>query len=157
MLAENQLTLACFEVGGSRQAMDVSNLREVLRWQRPTPLPQAPPLIEGVIDVRGAVVPVIDLGRALGGERVSGGARARIAIAELDGLVVGLAVDAALEVMTVEGSALGDPPGLVTQAGYGMVRAVLRRKDAEPIPVLSLEQIVECIYRSSLTARGEAA
>jgi len=151
MLSENQLTLGSFEVAGRCYALDVAQLREIVRWQPPTPLPRAPALIEGVIDVRGVIVPVIDLGRALGVEAVRSGARSRIAIAELDGLVVGLAVDAALEVLSVEAGALGDPPALATQAGYAMARALVRRAGAEPIPVLALEQILESVYRSSLS------
>lgn len=151
-LGDDHLSLGCFEVGGRTYALDVSQLREVLRWQPLTPLPQAPSLIEGVIDLRGAIVPVIDLGRALGVDPVRPGARARIAVAEFEGLLVGLAVDAALEVVAVEGPALGDPPALATQAGYVMARGLVRRADAEPILVLALEHILEGVYRSSLPA-----
>ncbi len=65
MFGQSQVTLGCFEVGGRVYALDVTYIREVVRWQRVTPLPKAPVLIEGVIDLRGAVVPVVDLGRAL--------------------------------------------------------------------------------------------
>ena len=68
-LQENRVTLGAFRVGGSLYAIEVAQLREVVKWQAPTPLPLAPRLIEGVIDLRGAVVPVVDLGRALGGRR----------------------------------------------------------------------------------------
>ena len=50
---ENRVTLSCFDVGGGVYAMDVSHVREVARWQPITPLPKAPELIEGVIDLRG--------------------------------------------------------------------------------------------------------
>jgi purine-binding chemotaxis protein CheW len=156
MLGENHLTLGSFEVGGRSYALDVAQLREIVRWQPLTPLPQAPALIEGVIDLRGAIVPVIDLGRALGVDAVRSGARTRIAVAELDGLVVGLAVDAAVEILSVDADALGDPPALATQAGYAMARAVVRRAGAEPIPLLALEHILERVYRSSLAVPEES-
>ena len=101
-IAENHVTLGCFEVGGHTYAIDVAQVREVVRWQSVTPLPNAPALIEGVIDLRGAVVPVVDLGRALGGAPVAPGLRTRIAVTEVDGLVMGLAVDAAVEVLSVD-------------------------------------------------------
>ena len=101
----SHITLACFQVGGDSYALDVTQLREVVRWQTITPLPRAPELIEGVIDLRGAIVPVVDLGRLLLGTRVVPGARARIAIAEVDGLVLGLAVDAATEVIAADTAA----------------------------------------------------
>jgi len=152
---QNQVTLGCFEVGGRVFAIDVTYVREVVRWQPVTPLPRAPVLIEGVIDLRGAVVPVVDLGRALGGDPVVVGNRTRIAVAEVEGLVLGLVVDAAIEVLPVNATAMEDPPSLATQAGYDTTRAVVRRPDAEPILVLSLEHLLESIYRSSLPSKEE--
>ena len=146
--------LAVLRVGSAVYALDVAHVREVVRWQTITPLPVAPRLIEGVIDLRGAVVPVVDLARALGAGAVNAGPTARIAIVESDGLVMGLAVDAAVEVMSVDAIALEDPPALATQAGYDAVRAVVRRKDDAPALVLSLEHILESVYRSALTRSG---
>ncbi len=151
--SENFVTLGCFEVGGHTYAIEVAQVREVVRWQAPTPLPNAPALIEGVIDLRGAVVPVVDLGRALGGAPVTPGSRTRIAVTEVDGLVMGLVVAAAVEVLSVDVAHLDDPPMLATQTGYDMTRAVVRRAGAEPILVLSLEHVLETVYRSALPAR----
>jgi purine-binding chemotaxis protein CheW len=142
-------------VAGRVHAIDVAYVREVVRWQAVTPLPKAPVLIEGVVDLRGAVVPVVDLGYALGGERVSVGSQTRIAIVAIDELVLGLVVDAAIEVLQVDVGEMEDPPSLATQAGYDATRAVVRRPDADPILVLSLEHLLESIYRSSLPSRGE--
>ena len=50
-----------------------------------------------------------------------------------------------------------DPPPLATHAGYEAVRAVIRRPDSEPIVVLSLECLIESVYRSVLTDREDAA
>ena len=147
--------LAVMRVGNAIYALDVAQMREVVRWQTITPLPVAPRLIEGVIDLRGAVVPVVDLARALQAGAVTASATARIAIVESDGLVLGLAVDAALEVISVDAIALEDPPALATQAGYDAVRAVVRRKDDVPALVLSLEHILESVYRSALPGRDQ--
>jgi len=148
--SENYITLGCFEVAGRVYAIDVSQLREVVRWQPITPLPNAPRLIEGVIDLRGSVVPVVDLARALGFGRVEPGTQTRIAITEVDGLVMGLMVDAAVDVLPIEVDRLEDPPALATQSGYEVTRAVVRRAGAEPILVLSLEHLLESVCRSAL-------
>lgn len=155
--AENRVTLSVFRVGDSHFALDVTNVREVVRWQELTPLPKSPRLIEGVIDLRGAVIPVVDLSRALGGEPVAQTTGARIAIVEVDGLMMGLRVDAAVEVMAADATALDDPPALATQAGYDATRAVVRRAGAAPVMVLSLEHILESVYRSALTSPQENA
>jgi len=156
-LHENRVTLGCFRVGTSFYALDVAQLREVVRWQAPTPLPRAPRLIEGLIDLRGAVVPGVDLGRALDAVPVQIGASARCAIVELDGLVMGLVVDAAEGVLSVEVGSLEDPPALTTHAGYEVVRAIVRRPDAPPVLLLSLEHVLESVYRSAMDPGEEAA
>jgi len=157
MNMETQITLGCFEVGGRLIAIDVANVREVVRWQPVTPLPKSPTLIEGVIDLRGALVPVVDLGRALQDRRVEPSTGTRIVVAETDGLVVGLIVEAAVEVLQVGATSMEDPPPLATHAGYDAARAVVRRPNAEPIVVLSLESLLEAIYRSVLTPHEDAA
>lgn len=151
------MTLGCFEVGGRIIALDVANVREVVRWQPVTPLPRSPELIDGVIDLRGALVPVVDLGRALNDCKVEPSMGTRIVVAETGGLVVGLTVDSAVEVLQVGAASLEDPPTLVTHAGYDVARAVVRRPDSEPIVVLSLEHLLESVYRSAAKTREDAA
>jgi purine-binding chemotaxis protein CheW len=155
--ASGEVSLGCFEVGGRSIAIDVANIREVVRWQPVTPLPKSPELIEGIIDLRGALIPVVDLGRALDGRRLEQSSHTRIVVAETDGLVVGLTVDAAVEVLQVGASAMENPPPLATEAGYAAARAVVRRPNANPIVVLSLENLIESLYRASLREHEDAA
>jgi purine-binding chemotaxis protein CheW len=154
--AGSRVILGCFRVGDVHVALDVAQVREVVRWQPVTPLPRAPALIEGVVDLRGVVVPVVDLGRVLSGRPVEPGDTARIALVEVGGLAMGLLCDDAIEVITADGAALEDPPALATQAGYEAARAVLVRERAAPIVVLSLEHVLEQVYRSALPC-GEAS
>lgn len=156
LAGDGQMSLACFELRGRAFGLDVAQVRELVRWQPITPLPKAPPLIEGVIELRGSVFPVLDLGRALGGDPIEPGPDARIALLEIDGMAVGLCVEAATDVMSIHPSAIEDVPELARQAGYDVVRAVVRRSDAEPVMVLSLEQILESVYRSALPQAGAA-
>ena len=144
--------LACFEVNGNVLAIDVLQIREIVRWQEVTPLPQAPALIEGVIDLRERVIPVVDLGRALGGAAIERSPRARIVVLEVDGLVLGVRVAAAIDVLSLESQTVEPPPQLAMQAGYDAVRAVVRRPGASPVLVISLDHLLENIYRSALPA-----
>jgi len=146
----SRVLLGCFEVGGRLLAIDVAQLREVVRFEPPTALPGAPPPIEGVIDLRGALVPVVDLGHLLGGEKLRPGPRSRIAVAEIDGLAIGLCVDAALEILSVEAAALGAPPALAVQSGCVATRAIVRRSGEPPLALLSLEHVLETLHRAAL-------
>lgn len=152
---ENRVIFGCFEVKGNLYAIDVSYVKEIVRWQPVSPLPKAPALIEGVVDLRAAVIPVVDLGRVLLGEPTEPGPRRRILVSEVDGLALGLVVDAAVDVLAVDVADLGDPPPLATQAGYDATRAVVRRKGEAPILVLSMDHVLESVYRSAID--GEEA
>jgi purine-binding chemotaxis protein CheW len=152
--AQGRVTLGCFGVGEGVYAIDVERVREIVRWQPVTPLPRAPALIEGVIDLRGAVVPVVDLGRVLRGVACEPASDTRLAIVEIDGLVMGLIVDAAIDVLAVEASSLEDPPALAIHAGYDATSAVVRRDGVGPVLVLSLEHILEAVHRSTRTDSG---
>jgi purine-binding chemotaxis protein CheW len=153
--ADDQVELACLEVRGQSFGIEVQQIREIVRAQELTRLPRAPRLLEGVIDLRGTIVPVVDLGRALGGDPVAAGPRARIAILEVDGLVFGLRAGAASDVLAVPAADVHAPPGLMAQTGYDAVRAVVRRAGQAPVLVLSLEHVLESVYRSGIpgTAR----
>jgi purine-binding chemotaxis protein CheW len=144
------VNLACFEVKGQIYALDVAHVREIVRIQDITPLPNAPDLIEGVVDLRGAVIPVLDLARVLRRGTSEDGVHARIVVLEFDGLVLGLRVDAATDVMTLDAHRLEDVPDLAIHAGYDAVRHVVRREGESPVMVLALDNLVENVYRSAL-------
>ncbi len=147
--------LACFESGGRTYGVDVLQIREIVRAPEITPLPKAPALIEGVIDLRGAVIPVVDLARLLDEPAAEVDAQTRIAVLEVDEMVFGLRVARAVDVLSVEPEALGEPPALATHAGYDVVRAVVRRPTASPVLALSVEHLLESVYRSALDDRAE--
>lgn len=150
---ESTVNLACFESKGQVYAIDVVHIREIVRAMDVTPLPNAPSLIEGVIDLRSAVIPVVDLARVLNRGEAIEGSNARIVVLEIDGLVLGLRVDAATDVMTLSARRLEDVPDLATHAGYDAVRHVVRREHDSPIMVLAPEAVIEHVYRSALPAR----
>lgn len=140
--------LACLEAAGQRYGVDVVQVREIVRSVELTPLPRSPELIEGVIDLRGTVVPVVDLGRAMGVEPCVQGRH--IVVLEVDEMVLGLRVDAAVDVLSVLPEELGEPPALTTAAGYDLVRAMVRRPVGPAVLALAPEHLVERIYRSAL-------
>lgn len=146
------LELACLKVGSRCYGIDVHQVREIVRGQEVTPLPRAPRLVEGVIDLRGTIVPVVDLGRTLLDEPVGEGPSTRIAIVEAEGHVFGLRVEAAVEVLAATAAEVRPPPPLVARTGYEVVRAVVRRPQVAPVLVLSLEHLLARVHRSNVSA-----
>ena len=64
-------------------------------------------------------------------------------------------IERASDVLSLEASRLEDPPSLATHAGYEAVRAVVRRPEERPVLVLSLDHILESVYRSQIPALGD--
>ena len=151
--AAGSLHLACVEAEGRVYGIDVMQIREIVHTQEVTPLPTAPPLIEGVIDLRGSTIPVIDLGRVLHGAPADETERTRIVVLEIGALVVGLRVEAAVDVLAADPASVESPPALVTEVGYEAMGAVVRQRDASPVLVLSCEHL---LARVEASARGAA-
>jgi chemotaxis signal transduction protein len=101
------------------------------------------------------VIPVVDLGRALFDRPIEDDPLARVAVIECDGLVFGLRVGSAADIVTLSTAALEEPPALATHAGYDVVRAVVRRENAAPALVISVEHLLERIYRSARAVEGQ--
>jgi purine-binding chemotaxis protein CheW len=143
--ASAPLALVSFRVGASSYAIDASCILEIVPSQPLVALPNAPPLIQGVMDLRGVLVPVADLARVLGDPAGVAEARSRIVVVRSDELVLGLRVDAALEVLGAESARLGPAPALGPDGGCDAVEAVLHRADGPPLLVLSLGHVVRVI------------
>ena len=137
-------------LGAEEYGIDILRVQEIRSYETPTHIANSPAYRKGVVNLRGVIVPVVDLGRALGGAPIADAATSRIAIVEIDGLVFGLRADAAAEVLAVPGSSVQSPPALVAQSGYDAIRAVVRRPDLPPVLVLALESVLETVYRSKL-------
>ena len=147
--APTTVNLACFKIGDATYALEVECVREIVRMAEIAPLPNSPELIEGVIDLRGSLIPVLDLARVLGRGEGRSDSRARVAVLDFSGLVFGLWVDSATQVLNLEASRLEDLPDLATHAGYDAVSSMVRREGESPVMVLSLDSVVESIYRSA--------
>ena len=113
---------------GRIYGMEVTHIREIVRAQEVTPLPRAPVLIEGVIDLRGAVVPVIDLQARFGRSMATIGSKTCIVIfdAVRDGerMEIGLLVDAVSEVIDIAAGQVEPPPNFGASIRRDFIRGM---------------------------------
>ena len=161
------VNLACFEIGGTLYALDVSCIREIVRSVEVAPLPNAPLAFEGVVDLRGTLIPVVDLATLFGLGKTLGGKNARILVLEVEGMTLGLHVDSVTDVLTVDARRLDEVPELALRAGCDAVGSVTRCPGEAPIMVLSVESLLEriqdpvasslCAEESGAAARGRRA
>ncbi|MDR7392594.1 MAG: chemotaxis protein CheW [Armatimonadota bacterium] len=125
-----------------RYGVPIEHVHEIIRMQEVTRIPRAPSFVEGVINLRGQVIPVIDLRRRFGlaaGER---NGASRIVVVEMNGSRVGMVVDAVLEVMRLPDSAVVPPEELLAASEVAFLRGVAKQGD-DLILLLDLQRVLE--------------
>lgn len=104
-----------FKVGLEEYAVPIQVVKEVGPWIRPTPVPEAPPIVDGVINLRGDVIPVVDLGRRFSVKRSKADVDARIIVMEVQGRQAGFVVDEVTEVHPMDEERVAPPSPLIRQ------------------------------------------
>jgi purine-binding chemotaxis protein CheW len=144
-----QLQFVTFRLGREEFGLDVFAVHEVLRHQEVTPVPRAPEFVEGVIDVRGTLVPVVDLRRRFELSRAPVGADTRIVLVEFGGERLGLVVDAVTEVLRVPETAVSPPPQYIRGLAAEFVRGIVRQ-EARLIVLIDIDRILSTQERIAL-------
>lgn len=105
-----------FRIGNETYGVRIASVREIVRVPEITSVPNAPDAIEGVINLRGKIIPVMDLRKRFGAKEVVSDKRNRILVVELENKLLGLIVSAASEVLKIPPSEI-EAPGTVFAEG----------------------------------------
>jgi purine-binding chemotaxis protein CheW len=100
-----------FAIGAEEFGIEIGKIVEIVRAQTPTPLPDVPPYIEGVINLRGTVIPLIDLRKRMGVEAHP--EKERIIIIKVHGEKIGILVDEVKEIVRIDEDKRSKPPSIV--------------------------------------------
>jgi purine-binding chemotaxis protein CheW len=158
-------------VGGDAMAVSIDDVREILEVGRLTALPRTPDFVRGVMNLRGAVVPVIDLAARVGQPPIVIGRRSCVVVVEAEplhdeddlaldeagsdavhgALVVGLLVDAVYEVFDVPANGIEPAPALGTRIATEFLRG-MTRAHGDVIGVLALDRVLAQRELSALIA-----
>ena len=130
--------------------MDIGAVNTIIRMQRITHVPRAPEFVEGVINLRGSIIPVIDLGRRFGVKAYEETKTSRIVVVETSVGAFGLIVDAVTETLTVLREVIEPPSSIVATADSHYLRGVAKLED-RLIILLDIEQIVALQEADALT------
>ena len=139
--SEELLQLVSFNIGGEEFGVDILKVQEINRMLEVTRVPNAPEFVDGVINLRGKVIPIIALRRRFGMERKEHDKNTRIVVVELQGKVVGFVVDAVSEVLRIPKSVTEPPPPIVGAVNAEYITAVGKLEDRLLI-LLDLEKIL---------------
>ena len=108
------LQLVTFSIGEEEFGVDILSVQEIIRMMDITKVPRAPEFVEGVINLRGKVIPIIDLRRRFGLSTRDHDKHTRIIVIEINNMIVGFVVDSVSEVLRIPASTVEPPPPVVS-------------------------------------------
>ncbi|WP_420849882.1 chemotaxis protein CheW [Phenylobacterium kunshanense] len=133
--------LISFRIGAQEFCVDIMAIREIRGWTPATALPQSPSFVKGVINLRGAVLPIVDLALRLGFESTDASDRNVIIVADIGGQVVGLLVDAVSDILTVTDDVIQPTPDVASDTAKTFVRGLIAM-DGRMISLIGLERVL---------------
>jgi purine-binding chemotaxis protein CheW len=140
-VAEATEHLATFFLDREEYGVDVRQVQEIRRMSEITSVPRAPEFVRGVINLRGRILPVLDLKRKLGLGEVEAGRATRIVVVRVGERLLGLLVDGASQVLKVAVSRIEPPPEEVLERGGDYIRGVAKLDD-RLIILVDLERLL---------------
>jgi purine-binding chemotaxis protein CheW len=150
------LQLVSFMVGTEEFAIPILSVQEINRMMQITRVPQSPPFIEGVINLRGKIIPVMDLRKRFGLAEQENTSDSRIIVVEVGTRVIGFTVDRVNEVLRINSDIVEAAPAMVTGVDSDYVQGVGKLEDRLLI-LLSLERLFNADELAELDAATTGA
>jgi purine-binding chemotaxis protein CheW len=139
--ATGELQLVSFKIGSEEFGVDILQVQEIIRMVEITRVPQAPVYVEGVINLRGRVIPIIDLRKRLKLELKEVDKNTRIVVVDIRGNIMGMIVDSVSEVLRLPAGTIEPPPDLVSGVDSEYISGVAKLED-RLLMFLDLSKIV---------------
>lgn len=140
-LLESEEQLVVFELANEVYGVDIGRVQEIIRMPSITRLPRAPEFVEGVINLRGKVIPVVDLKRRFGLEQRDRTRSSRIVVVDVGEQVIGMVVDAVSEVLRMPMAAVEPPSPIVTTVESDYIRGIAKLEERLVI-LLDLDRVL---------------
>lgn len=135
------LQLVTFRLGNEEYSLDILKVQEIIRHMDLTRVPKAPDFVDGVINLRGRVIPVIDLRKRFGLASDVNTNETRIIVVDVDEAIVGFKVDAVSEVLRLPSDTVEPPPSIVTDIESDYIMGV-GKMDGRLIILLDVSRIL---------------
>ncbi len=133
--------LLTFKLGNQEYALDIMSVREIRGWTNTTPMPHAPIFMRGVINLRGTVLPVMDLAARLGLPPIETTERNVIIVVKCNDVMTGLLVDAVSDIIALTKEDTQPPPDSGSETGASTIKA-LSLINERMIRILELDNVV---------------
>ena len=122
----NEFQVVVCQLGQESYGLDISSVYEIIRFQECTAVPAAPSFVDGVINLRGIIIPVMDMASRFGQNRGETTKSTRIIVAGTNGRRVGLVVDAVTEVLMVSEDAVEPTPEVAAGFDSAYIRGIAK-------------------------------
>jgi purine-binding chemotaxis protein CheW len=136
-----------FQLAGQTYGVDILRVQEIKGWEKPTRLPHSPDHVQGVINLRGAVVPILDLRRRFGLGETEYGRTTVVIVVKVDTargeLTAGIVVDAVCEVCNISAEDLRPPPEVGSVIDADLVRGLAMVGDGMLV-LLDVVRLISC-------------
>lgn len=136
-----EIQLVVFSLGREEFAVEVTQVREIMRMEEITRMPKSPHFVEGIINLRGQIIAVVELAKRLNLEVGEKSGDTRIIVVEAEDIKVGMIVDSVSEVLRVEAEAVEPSPTLATDISSAFLLGVVK-KDNRLIILLDLTKVL---------------
>jgi purine-binding chemotaxis protein CheW len=136
---ENQIVV--FNLAGEQYGVHISKVESIIKMQAITKLPHAPRYVEGITNLRGRVVPIIDLHRRFDLDNKASTADDRIIVVNTSGEDIGLIVDEVSEVLTINEQAVEPAPNITTTIDSSFITGIAKI-DQRLVILLDLEKVI---------------
>ncbi len=121
---DKDLQLVGFRIGRETFGLPISIVREIIRVPEITAVPDAPDYVEGVINLRGRIIPVLDLRKRFGETQIQSDKKNRVVVVELERRAVGLIVNSASEVLRIPPSEIEHPSNVFPEGELNFITGV---------------------------------
>ncbi len=139
---EELLQLVSFNIGSEEFGVDILKVQEINRMVEITKVPQAPHYVEGVINLRGKVIPIVDLRKRFNLELKEYDKDTRIVVVDINGNILGMVVDSVSEVLRLPANTIEPPPEIVTGINSEYIKGVAKLEDRLLI-FLDLSKVID--------------
>lgn len=137
------LQLVSFNLGSEEFGVDIGAVQEIVRMPEITKVPRAPEIVEGVVNLRGKIIPVVDLRRRFGLPAEDVTKSTRIIILTVGGKRLGAIVDGVSEVLRLDPAAVDPPPEMVASAVDSAFLKGIAKLDGRLLMLLDLDLILD--------------
>ena len=128
-MSDESLQLVTFKIGNEEFGIDIRAVHEINRMIEITKIPNAPFHVEGVVNLRGKIIPVVSLRKKLAFEETERDKSTRIMVVEIDGITLGFIVDSVSEVLRIQEPKIEPPPSITGSSDAAYIQGVINLPD----------------------------